>query len=412
MTDLVKTPGDALSQQRSLLPDAERRAKRRKHRMLKDGISRWGITAAGFGVVFSLALIFVYLFYEVMPILRGAQVTPSEEYVMPGLAGEAEISHLVLDRYSSMGVNYADDGVVTFFEASNGTVRDTLTQNFPAGVEVTTFAKAEDRSHLVSYGLSNGQAAVLKHEFDLSYPDGQRYITPVISYPFGESPVTVAPDGQPLQQLAIQQSDRGTNRLGLAGYADGDLHYVLLTARENMLTGAVTVQERRVVLPDLPAEPVKILLDKTLRSLFVADAEGMLHYYDIQDLNNPELTQSISVGEQENITAMDFLVGTVSLIVGTDTGGLSQWFLVRDEHNSYALERVRDFKSHSGAITQISPEYNRKGFMVGDASGGVGIHYGTSARTLYLEPFYDRPVSSLAISPRNNRMLTVDQAGK
>jgi hypothetical protein len=92
MTDFVRTGSDHLLRSRSsLLPSPEARAKRRRRRTFKDAVSRWGITIAGFGVVFSLGLIFAYLLYEVLPVLRGAKITPVTEYAMPRQADGAVV---------------------------------------------------------------------------------------------------------------------------------------------------------------------------------------------------------------------------------------------------------------------------------------------------------------------------------
>lgn len=82
---------------RTLLPDLENRKKLRAKRRLKDNISRWGITVAGFGVVFALTMIFVYLIYEVAPIVRGATVSKQSDYTLP--ATGAATQRLVMDRY-------------------------------------------------------------------------------------------------------------------------------------------------------------------------------------------------------------------------------------------------------------------------------------------------------------------------
>ncbi len=413
MTDLVRTPGDDLPPSRSLLPNAEARARRRRWRSFKDGVSRWGITAAGFGVVFSLALIFAYLFYEVAPILRGATVTPIAEYDMPGLAEGAAVSHLVMERYQTLGLTYADDGMITFFETVSGDVRTAFRSEFPLGTEATSFAASENVLDTAAYGLSNGQIMVMKHEFDITYPDGQRHIEPKMAFPYGEAPIVLDENAQPLELLAIQQTDRGPSRLGAVGYtADERLVMALLSSQENMMTGEVTVNVQRAELPSLPGTPTKMLLDKGLRHLFVADDQGYVHYYDVERPAQARLIESIDMSGGAELTAMEFLVGSMSIITGTSDGQLTQSFLVRDDNNERSLQRVRSFKQHPGAITHIAPEYSRKGFLVGDDSGTLGIHYGTSARTLYMNEMYDGPIQNLTVAPRNRSLITVGDSGR
>ena len=403
MTDLTKTMAERVASP-SLLPDAGARQRLRKKRARKDSLSRWGISAAGFGVVFALAMIFVYLFYEVAPILRGASVTPQVSLQLP--VSEAQTSALLIERYEELGFQYTDDGRATFFQLDTGEVRADLALELPAGSQITSFASANPSSQVVAQGLSNGQVLVVEHDYDLTFPEGVRHIAPRLDFPLGKAPLQLDEQGMALEKLAIESRTRGRAATLIAGYtADERLLLASMTTRSNMMTGETSVQVKRFELPPVPGKPVKMLLDQALRSLFVTDSTGKIHYYDVSEPADARLVQSVDAGKGSPITAIDFLNGTVSLIVGNQRGELSQWFLVRDADNAYALTHVRDFRAHPAAITALAPEYNRKGFVAGDAEGNIGIHYGTSARTLYLERYVEQPISQVAVSPLNGMLL-------
>src|SRR5690606_35601091 len=136
--------------------------------------------------VLALAMIFVYLFYEVAPVLRGATVSPQAQYALP--TGDARPQHLLLERYEELGIQYDDQGVVRFFSADDGRLHTQVELPVPAGNRVTSFAAAEANGGVTALGLDNGQAVVARHAFDLSFPDDQRQITPKIEYPFGTDP--------------------------------------------------------------------------------------------------------------------------------------------------------------------------------------------------------------------------------
>ncbi|MDO8826941.1 ABC transporter permease subunit [Methylophaga sp.] len=398
---------DVNSRGKSLLPSVEAREKMRKKRDFKDKLSRWGITYAGYGVVFALAMIFVYLFYEVMPILKGASVTPQSSYSLP--VTNAETQHLILERYEELGIQYTDDGVITFFEADDGKIREQVELSLPEDSSITSFAHSEYIGGVTARGLSNGQVHISKHSFQTSFPNDQRLITPVVDYPFGEAAITIDEQGQPLELLAIETVTRGSGGSMIAALtADKRLLLTQISSKSNLMTGEVTVENNTIELSDVPASPVKMLLDKALRSLFITDSEGFIHYYNINDFKNSRLVATVNAGEGSPITAIDFLVGSVSLIVGNERGELSQWFLVRDENNNYDLTKIREFKSHKNAITALAPEYTRKGFLAVDAGGYLGIHYGTSARTLYLEQQTKNPLVAAAISQVNGRLMVLD----
>ena len=408
MTDITSTMTKG-ALKRSLLPSTEARQSLRKRRMFKDGASRWGITIAGFGVVAALAMIFVYLFYEVAPILKGASVTPMATYEVP--VADAATEGIFIERYQELGVQYSRDGQATFFTLADGAIQSQMSLGLPEDASITSYANGEFVNGYTAHGLSNGQVKVVRHAYSLSFPEGQRVITPKLEYPMGEDTLVLDEQGQPIELLAIESVVRGRTGTMIAGVtADGRLLLSSFTSRQNLMTGETTVSNETFELPSIPGEPVKLLLDKTLRSLFVADKAGKIHYYDVSQPKNARLLASVDAGSP--ITAMEFLVGTVSLVVGTQSGELSQWFLVRDTQNQYDLTRIRDFKSHDAAITAIAPEYNRKGFISADAQGDIGVHYGTSSRTLYLGELADRPISKVAVSPFNGRIAALDDAGQ
>ncbi|PAU86987.1 phosphate ABC transporter permease [Pseudomonas sp. WN033] len=410
MTDITSTIGKS-APPRSLLPDAEARKRLRQRRLFKDNASRWGISAAGFGVVFALALIFIYLFYEVAPILRGASVTPLTSQPVP--VADARTQAILIERYEELGFQYSDDGQVSFFELANGNLRSQLPLSLPEGASITSFAATEPGTQVTAHGLDNGQVVVVQHAYTLSFPEGRRVIAPRLESPLGSEPITLDEQGQALKLLAIESRTRGRAGTMIAGVTeDNRLLLANLTTRTNLMTGATSVDRQVYSLPPIPGEPVRVLVDKALRSLYVADRSGKIHYYDVSQPANARLVTSVDAGNGSPITAMEFLVGTVSLIVGTERGELSQWFLVRDEQNRYDLTRIRDFKSHGAAITAIAPEYNRKGFIAGDAKGQIGVHYGTSSRTLYLKSFIDRPIEQVAVSPLNGRLMAQDDQGQ
>src|SRR6056297_1321867 len=116
----MSTPGSpVLNPTSSSLPSAEAMARRRRRRYLADGAARWMVRAGGGGVVVALALIFVYLFSEVFPLLKGASVAPVANYVVAG-AEDSEPVYLALERYGEIGMRYSRDSALVYFRLDNG----------------------------------------------------------------------------------------------------------------------------------------------------------------------------------------------------------------------------------------------------------------------------------------------------
>jgi phosphate transport system permease protein len=398
------SPSTAVSA-RDLLPNAERRVRLRKIRHAKDLVTRFLVSGAGYGVVISLALIFVFLFAEITPLLRNASLGTPTTYDVPG--SEAPTRFIASERYQEAAVRFAEDGTVSFFDPTDGRRLMQRVIDLQGG-QVVSFATGEPRTGMAAYGLDNGRAALVQHEYDLTYPDDVRLVSPKLTFPVDEEVITIDEQGQPLNVIGLQRGDTG---LAIAAYtADGRLLLTRYTSRRSFMTGETEFVPSQHELPAPPAAPTRILIDITMRILLVGDAQGFLHYYDISNPGQAVLRDSRRVieGDVPSVTAMEYLLGTVSIVVGGSDGSVAQYFLVRDENNIGRLTRIREFRQHPGAITAIFPEYARKGFVVGDAAGHVGVHYGTSASTLLMKQVSDHPIENIAVAPRNNGMMWTD----
>jgi phosphate transport system permease protein len=411
MTDTVVKAVPADGARVSLLPSGEQRARLRRWRYAKDRISRYGVAIGGLGVVVALALIFVYLFYEVFPMLRPADVTPVAAYVMPaGVAGD-QVVDVATERYTEVAGVYGRDGRVTFLNPRNGELLKRVSLPLPEGVTVVSSAPAEVKYGLLAHGLSDGRVLVTQLEYTVTYPDDVRHTEPEITYPLGEQPLMLDEQGAPLAAVGIQAVGEGFTLAGAT--ADGRLTLAIYSAAVSFMTGEVEIKRESYALPQLAGRPIHILINKNMRNLFVADTEGYVSHYDIVDPDEPRLLERVHVvADGVTINAMRYLSGTVSLIVGGSDGSLAQWFPVRDEQNQYHLTHIRDFESHPGAITFIAPEYSRKGFVAGDAGGNVAAHFTTSGRTVLMEKVADAAISGITMSPVNDTLLVTDAGGR
>ncbi len=398
----------------SHMPGAEARARRRRMRLLADRGYRYLIAAGGISVIVALFLIFVFLTIEVIPMLRSAEIDAKGEFEVPGVErATVEVAddaphtfHMAMERHMEVAVRFSNDGQIVFFNPRNGEIISRETIELPEGVEITSSAIAEPRTRLVALGLSDGSAIVIRHDSDITYPDGLRLVTPKLTFPLERAPVEVDSEGSPLEQLAVQESPRGG--IVLASHTDdGRIVVVRYDARRNFITQELDLQRTAAELPRPAGRVRAMLVSISLTDLLVGDFDGNLAYYNIRDLQNPVLQdQRRVVAGGAGVSAMDYLLGTVSVIVGGSDGSVTQWMLVRDdETNERFIERIRSFDGHEGPVTSIRPEYSRKGFATAGADGRVGVHFATSNRTLLMEQVADVPLEYAILSPRNNGLL-------
>jgi len=409
----MSEPSISVKQTLSLMPTTEQRSRLRRIRKLKDNISRYGVMTAGIAVVFSLGLIFFYLFSEVAPLFRGASVEVVKTFDQAELhqIENDSTEFLTLERYEEIGGSFKRSGAVSFFNVNDG--KTILEAQLPktGGAEFASLATSTADHGLVAYGFNNGEVMVTKTNYSLSYPHDKRLITPSLLFPLGESPVRLDEQGSALNVLAIQETSSGT----LIGSVTADNRLLLgvFSSSTNMITGESSLSQEVFTLPALPTgmNAVAMQIDEGAQHLVVATDTAQIILYKINNPAAAERKEPVNVSGGK-ITILQFLVGTGSLVVGTDTGEVSQWFLVRDESNEYHVEFVRAFESLPGAITSVSPEFSRRGFWAGDNQGNIGIYFGTSERTLLIQSISDKPIHNIAISPINNRALLIDGGKK
>lgn len=406
----MSEPITAAKPARSLMPNSEQRRKLRSIRKFKDQLSRYGVMSAGLAAVFSLGLIFFYLFSEIAPLFRGASVDPIKSYTPAQLQQTANdpIEYLTLERYEEIGASFKRSGAVHFFNVSDGSQVLNAQVTRASEANFTSIATSTPDYGLIAYGYSNGEVSVAKADYALSYPQDKRQITPSLQFPLGEAPVQLDEQGAAIVQLAVQRTSSGISLVAMT--ADERLLLALFSSSNNMITGEVSISKEVVVLPSLPSgtKPVAIQIDDGARHLIIATDQAQLLHYDIINPDAIKAQPPVAIAGGK-ITTMEFLIGTGSLIIGTDKGALSQWFLVRNPDNIYQLQNVRSFEPLAGAITRITPEHARRGFWAGDDKGNIGIYYATSQRTLLIDAFSDKAIKHIAISPIHSRSLLVDE---
>lgn len=404
---MPSTPNvDTASAVHSLLPSGEQRARLRRWRSLKDKLSKYFITFAGISVVLAFTTIFVYLFSEVAPLFSPASISPQQQYKAPHQAPLLTS----IERYGEVALSVDSTGALQFFNAQTGQTLQNIPLALPANAQITAVSQAAPRSGLFALATAQGEVVVAAHEYNLSYPNDRRQVMPVLTYPLGDSLLQLDPQGQSIQALAIQEGASGITLVAFT--SDGRLILSRFEAKTEFLTGETSLERQDYTMSNAPKSARNILLDTSLKNLYVSDNEGKIHYYDVSEPSQARYVEAVqAVAKGQQISALEFLVGSVSLIVGSTDGTLSQWFLVRDAHNNFHLKQIREFQQHPASIVQIVPEYSRKGFVVLDAANHIGIHYGTSARTLLLETLPVAGAQRLALSPINTEFLLQSNQG-
>ncbi|UIP85704.1 ABC transporter permease subunit [Pseudomonas phenolilytica] len=379
--------------------------RKRRIRALKDHLARWYVTIGGLAVLGAITLIFFYLGQVVLPMFQGAELEAREVQRPAWLAEDSQALLLAIEEQNQVAMRLNAEGQVRFFALADGAPLANIALALPADSRIVSVGQDTPGTRRLVLGLSNGQALVIEHEYQITYPNNQKTITPRIVYPFGEQPLQLDAEGRAIEQAAVSLNGKTLLVAGATGTA---LHAQRIASSENLLTGEVTLEQQRLDLPQL-AEPIRALqIDPRHMWLYAVSGKASA---DVFDLRRKQLNGRYKlVADGAEITAVSPLLGGISLMIGDSKGGIGQWFMVRGADGSAELRNVRNFTLADSPVSQILPEERRKGFLALDRAGTLGIFHSTAHRTLLKEQVADGAALA-ALSPRATRLLVESPQG-
>ncbi len=356
----------------------------------------------GIAVILSIIGIFVFLAKEVTPLFfspQGSQTglvtgaPPPTAFPQSSLVGMDEHQELI---YQLIG---GTDRQIRFFQAQSGAP---LAYDLPselAKVQVTSIARAVGTVDRFAFGTEDGRLIPVTIEFAASF-EGVRQIVPTVTL---GSPVQLTTAPERIIRLAYQPTERGTLTAAL-------------TDRGSLWCSASPFDHPAVALTGHGTEPVtSLIFDSRGETLLVGTAAGNLYYYNVRDGAQPSLLETVSVAPSgTSVTALSYLIGDRSLIVGTSAGAVSVWMPVRQTQESQItpLREIHRFDAHPAPVTGISPSLRDKGFITGDAQGNLFVHYSTSAQTLLKLAGNQGAIRTLTFSPKANGAIALTEKGE
>ena len=382
----------------------------RRLRRWADHGARGVITLGGWATIFSIFGIFAYLFIEVAPLFYAASWS-EETSVQITPFGEAAPQNVSVGIDEYMEVGYVlQNGDMSFYTFPDGNpIPLESVPDFENG-EITALARSPGKDHTYGLGTRIGRVMPLYVTFRVTFEDDVRSVEPVVSS--GE-PFEAVPTGEPIARLAYRETDSGP----IAAVLTGSGRLFLTKMQESEAAGLFALETEtelfQVEVIDEGVETLSVLLlDDLGETLLGGTKDGRLLYWDIQDIQSPRLMGMYSAGT--SITALSYLIGDRSIVVGTEKGTVSVWMSVIDPDvgGDPRLQKVRDLASHAGAVTAISPSLRDKGFLTAGASGGVAVHHSTSGQTLIQIPGNGSAVLAAMFAPKTDGALVLNDSGR
>jgi len=383
-------------------------------RRVIDRTAHWGITLGGAAVIFVIMALFIFIFLEVFPLLKGASVLEENTCSLSGKAISVGI-----DEYQEIAYAVYKDGNVDFISLSDGKL---IKRHGIKGINGSTITAVCDDKGRIVMGTKDGRVLTVNIGFSVSYEDDERIITPEVS----EERVGFISEGEKgIQYITSKNDEEATVTVFYT--EDGSLILKSTETEEKLFGGeekseiitniTAMLEMDAQTTPDKSAEqgrdlPVTSLaIDYFTENLYVGTAHGEIIHINVSDRENPFLEERVKVSD-ESVTSLGFLLGDVSLVVGDRKGGISTWMRVRDEtsQSGWSLKKVHTGKSHQAGITSIAPSSRNKCFVTAASDGTIHLKHATSEQTLLSLRSMTMP-TAIAYSPKANGILVADSAG-
>lgn len=445
---------------------------------LKDKLSHGIITVAGLGTILAVSTVFVFLVSVVIPLFRPPTSTKISSAAVPMPEGvEAAPVHLAMDEYNLLAWAVYPDGMLRKFRLDTGELLEEVPL-VSEGIELTAWSFPQ-RDSLAVLGFSDGTVRFANIEFTLQFREMDQLPEQYQNLDVGElilfennlaqrtrqnqlringlrvqleNPVATGSD----RAVVLLDHTRSRNVINYAAMtADGRVFLQRARGQMNMMTRQVTYQITTAFVDYAPRHesPAYVKLTGLGDNLYMIWRDGVMHRYDTRVFENISRVETLDLTPEPgvNITAIDFMIGKTTLLVGDSRGGVTGWFRVRPAGldadsrltvRMRALEldedgfnrgdvrevRVADIRTQDqfalvparrmappasqSAVLSLTPSVRKRIFAAGHADGLVRIHNAT-VEALQLEHrlLDGNPVAVVAMNPRDNGLVGVSHQG-
>lgn len=387
-------------------PEAARAAfwaARTARRRWSDVAARYVVSLGGLATVASILTMLAFLSAETWPLVQGARLVGVERVHLPKGEGILTIG---VDEYRQFAQLLNADGTLGLVRLSDGEVSERL--KLP-GVEGHTVkaARRVGQDQLFAW-LDDGRLVAARVKVDPVYEaQGRRLATTLETL----GAWSLAPAGQSPSHFVASRFRDGAL---LVAWLEAPDQVTLWTREvEKGLFGEAEATETRTTIT--VDDPAVLAVDRRGTRLVVGRANGAVQLWDTSDPKAPLLLSEVfgNGSAPSAITAIEYLLGDQSFVVGDADGHVTVWQAVRNkEHRGeWLLQRIHEFAPHGAPVAWIASSLRDKGFVTADSEGMIALRHSTSERTLLELALGERPTVAPVIAPKADAIVALGADG-
>ena len=369
-----------------------------------DRAGRYMIAIGGGGIIAAVMGIFVFILGEAYPLFTDPELKQAGSLQQ---AGKGRGLAIGVDPYREVAFIVGEDGL-GFLQTQSG--ERIHSEQLEGLVEKNWFSAYSWRNgRRLLLGLDDGRVLVSRVGYDLEYSDEERRVLPNFAV---KEEVVLDAGKERIVELAY--GDDEESRSAIAGITASGKLLVVLRERQQALFGPGRMEQETFNLEGgLKGNPTTVLVDNLVRQVLVGTDQGEMGEWRLEGMDEePSFRGSFQVAEEGiPVTALAFILGDVSVIVGDGKGNVSTWFQVMEE-KTRRFRRIHSFDPHAHPVMRIAPSQRGKQFLTGDAQGMVGLHHMTSEQTLFQMTSGTKGIADLIFAPKADGFLILGTEGK
>jgi phosphate transport system permease protein len=383
---------------------------RTDRRLLLDRWTSRLVIMGGLIIIASILAILFVITAEVYPLFEKSTARLLERRTIPG-TGPAAIpvpKGLGVDEYREIA--YAITGeALQLVSLKSGTALPLVAIPGLEDARIGAVEFLASGRYLV--GTTDGRAIPVDVKFAVEFKAGVRSVT---SQPSFGQPIALDPSTKrPVRRLTAATPKGGAITVAQLGPTDLVVHTVV--EKKALIGGGSRQESLHPLRVQTEGEVSALQLDAWGENLFVGTSLSQILRYDFRDPVRPVYAETIDVGDTggTRVTALGFLIGDRTLIVGDSAGGVSSWQPVSPPEGGVPrLTRINEFARHRSPIVAITASARDKGFATADAAGGVHLNNGTSGQTVLSVDAEGGPLRALTFTPKADGLVTADETGR
>lgn len=318
------------------------------------------IKIGGISIVTAVFAIFIFIFWQILPLFSQARVKPDASWTVP----PGDYVALGADEWSALPFLLDREGGVTFVRVDDNASPDRQLIPLPDGESVSALAYHAKRQEIV-VGTSNGKILVAELGYLATFADGQRSVSAKLK---ANTPVQVGEAGHPARLADLDGS--GAQRLAaVVQEIDGRtrLFAALITQRRSLVGGGAWSVARRFDLSDqVTGEPVRLLVNQRADSLMLVLSDGTINFFlrEGDELLLRQTWQPFPDTDGAALAVVDFLFGDDSVVVINQRGENRIYSLFEQGDQGRLFGRTKEFPTLGAEPVTYSKSLRNKAFLV------------------------------------------------